>query len=222
MTDSAGRAAVARAQPRPRQAAGVQCGVRFVIVNLCALLIGADMAVLPAAYREIGDELSITPEQLGMISLAVGISSNVASLLPALCTGRASRPTLVAGSCFLWAITAALMGLSQTYEELLYMRAANGVGVGVIFPLLFSLIADMNPEDSRGKAFGLLCLTQSLGGTIGGWLSTVISAQSHVQLLPGVPAVAAWLACLLLWSLRGWDRPRPAHAALRWGRPAAN
>eukprot|EP01046_Picozoa_sp_COSAG06_P000335 COSAG06_NODE_9_length_37879_cov_13.349735_15_plen_491_part_00 len=215
MTDSA---AVACAQQRPRQAAGVQCGASCVIVNLCALLIGADMAVLPAAYREIGDELSITPEQLGMISLAVGISSNVASLLPALC--RASRPALVAGSCFLWAITAALMGLSQTYEELLYMRAANGVGVGIIFPLLFSLIADMNPEDSRGKAFGILCFTQSLGGTIGGWLSTVISAQSHVQLLPGVPAVAGWrVSCFglcavgivlgLLMLLCGGGDPRP-------------
>ncbi len=172
--------------------AGIHCGVACVMVNLCGMLIGADMAVLPASYREIGEELHITPTQLGMITLGVGISSNVSSLLPALCAGRISRTHMVAGSCFLWAITALLMGLAQTYDQLFYIRAANGIGVGVIFPLLFSLIADMNPETSRGTAFGIVCFTQSLGGTVGGWLSTVISGNGDIQLLPGHAAVAGW------------------------------
>ena len=66
-------------------------------------MIGADMAVLPAAYREIGQDLSISPAGLGAISLAVGITSNVASLLPALFAGRVSRPALVSFGCLMWA-----------------------------------------------------------------------------------------------------------------------
>ena len=36
--------------------------------------------MLPEAYHEVGEELHITPTQLGMITLGVGISSNVSKL----------------------------------------------------------------------------------------------------------------------------------------------
>ena len=67
----------------------------------------------------------------------------------------------------------------------------QGVGVGIVNPILFSLVADMTIESERGTAYGILCFTQSMGGTVGGWLSTVISAHSSVQLLPGF-SVAGW------------------------------
>ena len=57
----------------------------------------------------------------------------------------------------------------------------QGVGVGIVNPILFSLVADMTIESERGTAYGILCFTQSMGGTVGGWLSTVISAHSSVQ-----------------------------------------
>jgi MFS family permease len=155
-------------------------------------MIGADMAVLPAAYREIGNDLHITPAQLGLISLGVGVTSNVSSLLPALFAGRVSRPHLVAFGCLLWAASAALMGCAQSYHELLIVRAINGLGVGIVWPLLFSLVADITPEASRGSAFGIFAFTQSIGGTIGGWLSTFISGNDHVTLVAGMPAVAGW------------------------------
>ena len=115
-------------QRQREQVAGgraLQCGGGCVIVNLCALIIGADFAVLPSAYREIGQDLDATPTQLGLITLAVGVTSNVASLIPALFAGKISRPGLVSGGCFLWAATAALMGLSHSYRQLLYFRAIN-------------------------------------------------------------------------------------------------
>ena len=83
----------------PPPASDSGCSLIYALVNLCALMIGADMAVLPAAYREIGNDLHITPAQLGLISLGVGVTSNVSSLLPALFAGRVSRPHLVASGC---------------------------------------------------------------------------------------------------------------------------
>eukprot|EP01052_Picozoa_sp_SAG31_P033902 SAG31_NODE_3890_length_3777_cov_5.473355_6_plen_147_part_00 len=32
-----------------------------VVINMCACVVGADMAVLPSAYREIGEDLDATP-----------------------------------------------------------------------------------------------------------------------------------------------------------------
>lgn len=154
-----------------------------LIVNLCAVVIGADFAVLPAAFREIGRDLSATPAQLGVINLAVGVSSSLAGLLAGVLAGSCSRTRLVGGGCLLWGATAAVMGLCQTYEQLLIARSVNGIGVGMVSPLLFSIVADTTPEQHRGRAFGILCLTQSLGSTGGGFVSTVLSGYRDIELL---------------------------------------
>ena len=56
-------------------------------------------------------------------------------------------------------------------------RTLNGIGVGMVSPLLFSIIADTTAEADRGKAFGVFALFQSCGATIGGFCSTVISGH---------------------------------------------
>jgi MFS family permease len=78
----------------------------------------------------------------------------------------------------------------QSYEQLLCARIINGVGVGVVSPLLYSLVADLTVERDRGKAFGVLCLMQSLGGTIGSAVSTVLAGHRRID-------VAGW-------SIAGW------------------
>lgn len=41
--------------------------------------------------------------------------------------------------------------------------AANGFGLALVIPCVQSLVADYNPADVRGQAFGLLGLTAGLG-----------------------------------------------------------
>ena len=85
------------------------------VVNLCAVMVGADFYVLPAAFHEIGRDLAATPAQLGVISLAVGVSSSLAGLFAGALAGSYSRTRLIGAGCVLWGATAALMGLCQTY-----------------------------------------------------------------------------------------------------------
>lgn len=40
----------------------------------------------------------------------------------------------------------------------------NGLGLALVIPCVQSLIADYYPPDSRGKAFGAMGLTASIGG----------------------------------------------------------
>lgn len=48
---------------------------------------------------------------------------------------------------------------------MIVFRAANGIGLGMVQPLLFSLVADKTGANGRGRAFGmLLCIgTGALG-----------------------------------------------------------
>ena len=49
-------------------------------------------------------------------------------------------------------------------------------------PLLRSIVADTTAEEHRGRAFGVLCLTRSLGSTLGGFVSTVLAGEVSVGL----------------------------------------
>lgn len=42
---------------------------------------------------------------------------------------------------------------------MIVFRAVNGIGLGMVQPLLFSLVADKTGANGRGRAFGmLLCI----------------------------------------------------------------
>ena len=108
---------------RPAAAAAAGCiTASCVVVNICAVVVGADFAVLPAAYREIGESLHATPAQLGLISLAVGVTSSCSGLIAGVLAGRFRRTRLVGAGCLLWGTTALLMGLAQTFRQLLLAR----------------------------------------------------------------------------------------------------
>lgn len=50
--------------------------------------------------------------------------------------------------------------------------AFNGLGLALLVPCCQSLIADLYPAEQRGRAFGTLQLTASLGGMLGGVFAT--------------------------------------------------
>ena len=45
---------------------------------------------------------------------------------------------------------------------MILFRAVNGIGLGVVQPLLFSLVADKSSANGRGQAFGYLLCTGDL------------------------------------------------------------
>ncbi|CAE8641122.1 unnamed protein product [Polarella glacialis] len=51
----------------------------------------------------------------------------------------------------------------------------NGAGLGLVQPLLLSLVSDTNAPSRRGTAFGLLQFTGNLGTMGGGYLSTILA-----------------------------------------------
>jgi MFS family permease len=50
--------------------------------------------------------------------------------------------------------------------------ALNGMGLALLVPCCQSLTADLYPPEQRGRAFGTLQLTASLGGMLGGVFAT--------------------------------------------------
>ena len=74
--------------------------------------------------------------------------------------------------------------MATSFEHIIFFRSINGIGLGVVLPLINSLNADTFPNRILGKSFGVLRITGALGGTAGAFFGTAIAASSPMG-IPG-------------------------------------
>ena len=63
------------------------------------------------------------------------------------------------------------------HEQAMVWSAVNGVGLALVIPCIQSLIADYNPPERRGSAFGTLFFISSMG-------EHAVQMRSHASALP--------------------------------------
>lgn len=98
----------------------------------------------------------------------------------------------------IWAIFTGAFAFVSSYHAALPILAVNGLGLALVIPNVQSLIADYYPAEARGRAFGALWLTISLGGMLGALFATnmgkSISSVQGVALGPGRECVQSTAA----------------------------
>lgn len=77
------------------------------------------------------------------------------------------------------------LGLATGLQQAMLASAVNGVGLALVIPSVQSVVADCTTPDQRGRAFGTMGLTSSLGGMAGAFLATNAGARSF-------------------WGMQGW------------------
>lgn len=58
------------------------------------------------------------------------------------------------------------------------LAAVNGLGLALVIPCAQSLIADLNPADRRGRSFGLMQMTSSLGAVAASLMATNLGGMT--------------------------------------------
>jgi EmrB/QacA subfamily drug resistance transporter len=107
---------------------------------------------------------------------------------------------------FCWAVgTVALGGIgamtAPTLPVLIAFRVVQGVGTAAILPTVMTIIADVYPDEHRGRALGVWAAVNGLGQAVGPPLGGIIASMWSWRLVfaPTVPlAVLAALGGLML------------------------
>lgn len=174
----------------------------IILINLASILEKCDEQILPALYARVGATFDATPTQLGNITLARAFMQAISSPFAGIACHFYPRSHIIGAGCLIWATFTALFGMSHfsslfhtilhTSSTLLHPHAActssiawalpicaiNGIGLALVIPSVQSLTADLNPSDSRGRAFGSLWLTISMGGMLGTLYATNVGATA--------------------------------------------
>lgn len=91
---------------------------------------------------------------------------------------RLNRKWLIVGSLFVWSSVTYLMGIAETFNQVVWLRALMGVGEALYIPAGLSLIADYHTGKSRSLAVGIHMTGLYTGQAIGGFGATVADAFS--------------------------------------------
>jgi MFS family permease len=92
-------------------------------------------------------------------------------------------------------------------------RGFNGVGLALVVPAMFSLVADYSDDTTRGSAFGWLMMASRVGAMVGGSLGVLLAPTTFLG-VPGwrlafhVLALLSVALAISTWLLA--TDPRPA------------
>jgi len=158
-----------------------------------------DRNVLYAVQPLIQREFQLTDAQVGFLTSAFFICYMVASPLITPLADRYSRRWIIALGAFVWSVATLLSAVTHTYNELLLRHVVVGIGEATFVAISPALLADLYPEEIRGRVMGLFYLAtpvgSALGYIIGGFLGPRYGwrAPFLISALPGFVLAAAVL-----------------------------
>merc|ERR1719162_548812 len=99
-----------------------------------------------------------------------------------------------------------LCAVAWRFEVLFAGRILNGIGLGIVQPLLLSLVADKNPPTKRGSAFGSIFFTGQVGNTLFSLFATTFAADTILGIAGWrvsitIVAVFSAVVGILIWLL---------------------
>ncbi|KAM3344787.1 hypothetical protein P3S68_024496 [Capsicum galapagoense] len=151
----------------------------LVLVNIAGIMEKADETLLPAVYKEVGEDLHTDPTGLGSLTLFRSLVQCLCYPLAAYLSARYNRAHVISLGAFLW-----FDAVSANFTEIAISRGLNGIGLAIVTPAIQSLVADSTNESNRGTAFGWLQLSTNFGSTLGGLISVLLAETSFMG-IPG-------------------------------------
>ena len=158
-----------------------------------------DRYVLMGVQPLIQAEFGVNYKLMGLLTTAFFYCYMVVAPFTGYAADRFNRRAILIGGAFLWSLATLLTATTHTYGQLMFRHLIVGVGEATFGILAPVYVADLYPEEKRGKMLSILYLAipvgSALGYGIGGWLGPRLGwrAPFYVAAVPGM------LLTLVLW-----------------------
>lgn len=136
-----------------------------VALFVCALLLAfVDKQVMALLVEPLKQSLLISDTQIGLLQgLAFSLFAAVAGLPLGRLVDRTNRTRLLIICILVWSVMTMLCSVADGFGELFLYRVGVGVGEACIYPLLYSIIADLFPRRTRATAMVFFYLACTVG-----------------------------------------------------------
>jgi len=182
----------------------------YTMMNLSGSFVGP---IFPLFVEQVtGAHDRAAASDTGLLLMVMGFTAALASVTAGRMSDRyGHKRVLVACTVFAGLICFPHVA-ARNLEQLLWLRALAGLGVGGLSPAMNAMIASAVPRHSLGKAYGLTTTASALGWGIGPALGGLAAAQFGLRvpfaIMGCLLLTMALVAQLNLPSERGWRERR--------------
>src|SRR6202163_2594837 len=186
---------------RPVLQTDLQPRTALIVLTALNLLNYADRNVLFAVQPLVQDEFHLTNSQREYLTSAFLDFYMIATPFVGPLADRYSRKLIIVLGALFWSGLTLLTAVTHTYTELLIRHTLVGVGEATFVTIAPTFVADLFPENRRGRIFGIFYLAIPVG-TAAGYLLGGNLGPHHGWRFPFyIAAVPAFFVALAVWFL---------------------
>jgi MFS family permease len=175
----------------------------------CGFFNYADRQAVNSVFPILESEFSLSRAQLSWLGSSFMLVYALASPFTGHTVDRASRRFLIVGGLTFWSAICTATALSRNYAQLLFFRAAEGLGESFYFPASMSVLADYHTPRTRSRAMSIHQTSVYLGMAGGAALAGYLGERAGWR----VPFRVLGLAGIAYAVLLGFLLLEPARTA---------
>ena len=207
-------AAKAKAPSTPEEIAALQATVDYTVLSplayravfatlmLMCFMVGLDITIIVTAMPKIGRQFDCMSDISWTVTAFLLAQTAVSPLVGRLAEAF-NRRAVVMAAVLLFTVFSLACALAQNFAQLAVFRALQGLGGGLIMPIVFIVVSDITPIATRGVAVAPIMMMFTLSSIVGPLLGGALTDIGD----------DGWRICF--WS----EERQPAAGAARGSRP---
>jgi MFS family permease len=169
--------------------------VPAAILLLIGLVFGTLASFLPLYIRAIALDLNA-----GTFYTAAAIASFIARVACGRASDRFGRGIFITGSLICYGASMLLLSLTRSPRDFLLAAVLEGMGSGVLIPMMIALLSDRCQPQERGRVYAVCLAGFDVGLALAGPLLGILEATAGYRGMFILSSGLAWLALLLFLS----------------------
>src|SRR6202142_2123129 len=141
--------------------------VALLLLTALNFLNYIDRNVLFAVQPLIQKEFTLSDKQVGFLTSVFFVCYMIAAPLIVPLADRFPRRWIMAAGAFVWSLATLLSAVTHNYDELLLRHVIVGIGEATFVAISPAFLADLFPENIRGRVMGFFYLATPVGSALG-------------------------------------------------------
>jgi MFS transporter, Spinster family, sphingosine-1-phosphate transporter len=178
----------------------------LVLLTALNLLNYVDRSVLFAVQPLVQGEFHLSNTQVGYLTSAFLIFYIIAAPFVGPLADRYSRKRIIVGGAIFWSGLTLLTAITHTYTQLLIRHTLVGIGEATFVTIAPTFVADLFPEEKRGRILGVFYLAIPVGTAAGYLLGGNLSPRFGWRFPFYIAAIPGFVLALAVLFLREPER----------------
>jgi EmrB/QacA subfamily drug resistance transporter len=184
----------------------------FAVLLAGAFVAFLNQTVINVALPQIMETFDISAATANWLSTIFMLTNGIVIPVTAFLMERYTTRQLFLFSMGVFAIGTLICAIAPTFTIILIGRVVQGIGAGILFPLITNVIFTIFPIERRGFAMGIFGVAMNFAPAIGptwaGWIIETYSWHTMFYIIAPIALIDFFIAIFIVKNVTETSRPK--------------